>query len=92
MNSHSIISEKNYLISSMKEKIKNEVEKRVFKEKVKISEVDNKIRLLNPVLLLEMGYSMTSKAGKLIKSVNEVQKNDVITTHLRDGLFESKVI
>lgn len=92
LNSQSLISEKKYLISSMKEKIKNEVEKQVFKEKVKISEVDNKIRLLNPVLLLEMGYSMTSIAGKLIKSVNEVQKNDLITTHLRDGLFESKVI
>jgi exodeoxyribonuclease VII large subunit len=92
LNSHSIISEKNYKINILKEKIKNEAEKLIFKEQTKISEVDNKIRLLNPVLLLEMGYSMTTIAGKLLKSVHEVQKNEVITTHLSDGCFDSKVI
>lgn len=91
-NFRSIISEKNYNISSLKEKIKNETDKQVFKEKIKISEVENKIRILNPVLLLEMGYSMTTIAGKLLKSVHEVQKNELITTHLKDGCFESKVI
>lgn len=91
-NFHSIISEKNYNISSLKEKIKNETDKQVFKEKIKISEVENKIRILNPALLLEMGYSMTTIAGKLLKSVHEVQKNELITTHLKDGCFESKVI
>jgi exodeoxyribonuclease VII large subunit len=91
-NSRSFISEKNFNLGTLKEKIKNETDKQVFKEKIKITEVENKIRLLNPVLLLEMGYSMTTIAGKLIKSVHEVQKNELITTHLTDGCFESKVI
>lgn len=92
LQSHTFVTENNYKVNILNEKLKRDVEKLIFKEQNKISELDNKIRLLNPVLLLAMGYSMTTKAGKLIKSVHEIEKNEVITTHLRDGCFESKVI
>jgi exodeoxyribonuclease VII large subunit len=50
------------------------------------------VKNINPLFILQKGYSITyDKNGKLIKSVSQIKKNDIIKTKLYDGCFNSKV-
>ncbi len=45
----------------------------------------------NHTKILEKGYSITLKEGKILKSIQEIQNEDTIQTFLKDGSFESIV-
>jgi exodeoxyribonuclease VII large subunit len=47
--------------------------------------------LKDPQNILKMGYSITLKDGKPVKSVNQVSVGDLITTTLSDGKIDSLV-
>ncbi|MFA6129004.1 MAG: exodeoxyribonuclease VII large subunit [Bacteroidales bacterium] len=47
--------------------------------------------LKDPVNILKMGYSITFKNGKPVKSVNQVIRGDIIVTQLADGQIGSIV-
>ena len=54
--------------------------------------LNEKLNLLNPLTILNKGYSVTYKDKDIIKSINEVNSGDIITTKLSDGTITSKVI
>lgn len=51
----------------------------------------NKITLLNPLNILEKGYSVVSKDNKIIKSVKKLTKDDEITIKLYEGKLKASV-
>ena len=51
----------------------------------------DKLETLNPVKTLKRGYSITKKEGKLI-DIKKINKDDVITTDLENGIITSKVM
>ena len=51
----------------------------------------DKLELLNPIAILEKGYSVTKKEDKIIKSLDEVKKNDLISIKLFKGLLKARV-
>ncbi|WP_257670746.1 exodeoxyribonuclease VII large subunit [Parapedobacter tibetensis] len=53
--------------------------------------VENVVRLLDPQHILNRGYSMTKKNGKVVKSTNELQIGDTIETRLASGKLISTV-
>jgi len=59
------------------------------KEQVRLNE--NAVRLLDPENVLKRGYSLTLKEGKIIKSVRQLQLNNLIETRFSDGSVESKI-
>lgn len=52
----------------------------------------NTLEANNPLKIMDKGYSISSVDEKVIRSINDVKKNDVITTKLKDGNFISQVI
>lgn len=52
---------------------------------------EKKIILSSPKLKLRQGYSITRKKGVIVKSVNDLNKGDIITTDLKNGVAESRV-
>lgn len=52
----------------------------------------NKLELLNPLKIMDKGYSIIKKDNKIIKSSKDLKINDIITINLKDGLIESKII
>ena len=48
--------------------------------------------LSNPYKILEKGYSITTKNGKIVNSITDVKPGDVIFTRLKDGQVISKSI
>lgn len=56
-----------------------------------LSILSTKLNGLDITELLKLGYSLTLKNGKMIKSVAEIADNDEIETILEDGRIKSKV-
>ena len=51
----------------------------------------NKLETLNPLLTLKRGYAITKKDGKVIDSIEKINKNDIIQVELKDGEISAKV-
>ena len=50
-----------------------------------------KLESLNPIKVIERGFSVAQKNGKIIKSVNEVNKGDTIALRVSDGIIDCEV-
>lgn len=53
--------------------------------------IEAKLEAHNPQHILNLGFSITTKNGKLIKSENQVKKGDNIETQLKEGVIKSKI-
>ena len=51
----------------------------------------NKLEILNPLLTLKRGYTITKKEGKVITSVKDVKSKDKIDIELSDGSLKAIV-
>lgn len=60
-------------------------------EKKNLNLIQEKLRLVDPLNILKRGYSLTMLNGKIVKSVQQVNKGDLLETRLSDGFIESKV-
>lgn len=50
-----------------------------------------KVAMADPIRQLLRGYSLTYVNGKLLKSAAELKKDDILETHLQDGIISSRV-
>ena len=51
----------------------------------------NKLELLNPLNILNNGYSLVSMNGKIIKSSKDVKEKDVLEIRLHEGKIKAIV-
>ena len=51
----------------------------------------NKLEILNPLLTIKRGYSITKMNDKVITSTLQVNKNDSLEVELQDGLLLTRV-
>ncbi|WP_372775576.1 exodeoxyribonuclease VII large subunit [Mangrovibacterium sp.] len=58
----------------------------------KLQSLEVKQRLVDPVRILQRGYSLSYKNGKIIKSVADLNEGDELQTQLSDGTVKSKII
>lgn len=52
----------------------------------------NKVQILNPMSLLDKGYSVVKKDNKTIKDIKDINVNDEINITLSKGIINAKVI
>ncbi len=52
----------------------------------------NKIELLNPLKILDKGYSVVKKDNKVIKNIDDLNINDTININLSKGIITANVI
>ena len=65
---------------------------RIERYRQEVVNLENKVRLLNPLSILDRGYSVTQRAdGTVVRSVQEVEPGDELTTRLADGTLTSTV-
>ncbi len=48
--------------------------------------------LVDPVNILKKGYALVHKQGRIVKSIFEINNDDILETKLHDGRIDSKVI
>ncbi|MDE5587109.1 MAG: exodeoxyribonuclease VII large subunit, partial [Bacilli bacterium] len=52
----------------------------------------NKLEVLNPLLTIGRGYSITRKDSKVISSIANLKKNDQFEVEVKDGTIQAQVI
>ena len=66
-------------------------ERQILIRRHRIEMLEQRLAACNPERIYRMGYSLITKNGQVIRSVTELQPGDTITTHLADGIIESRV-
>ena len=79
-------------LDSMQEKITMLIEHRLETEQHRIQLVSEKVKSLDPTLLLRRGYSITLHNGKVVKDVSVLNTGDELETRLAHGSVRSKVL
>ena len=79
-------------LDSMQEKMTMLIERRLETEQHRIQLVSEKVKSLDPTLLLRRGYSITLRNGKVVKDVSVLNVGDELETRLAHGSVRSKVL
>ena len=51
----------------------------------------NKLEILNPLLTIKRGYSITRNQDHVVTSIQQVKPHDKIEIEVTDGLIEARV-
>lgn len=61
-------------------------------KKYKFKLLNEKLEILNPLSIMDKGYSINTINDEIITDINKVKKGDILTTTLRNGSIISEVI
>lgn len=75
----------------IKEVLPKIIESRINNLKIIINNAEKVIINNNPERNLSLGYSITRKSGKIIRSIKEIKNNDLIDLEISDGIINTKV-
>ncbi len=67
------------------------VERKLTSERHQLELVEERLKVLDPKLLLRRGYSITLKDGYALRDPQKLQKGDVIKTIMEKGSIISEV-
>ena len=73
-------------------RLRRTADRQILIRRHRIEMLEQRLAACNPERIYRMGYSLLSKNGKVIRSVQDLQTGDVITTHLADGNVLSAVL
>jgi exodeoxyribonuclease VII large subunit len=88
----SFIPGKSSVVERMRIDLMNSVLNNLGKMKIMTEGFENTLNILNPENVLKRGFTITTLNGKIIKSSQQIDKDDVIDTKFSDGGVKSKVI
>ena len=91
-NYMNLIEDKNQLLMEKEEKLVEKLKKILKKNEHKLELMSGKLESLNPLKVLERGYSITTINKRVIKNIDEIKKDDIIETQLAKGKISSVVM
>ena len=74
------------------QRMRTSIERRLTSERHRLELVNEKLKALDPTLLLKRGYSITLHHGRAVKDATTLQNGDEIETRLASGTIKSVVI
>ena len=78
-------------VSALYKKLNSLIGSRIKLEKAEVTAAANKVNVLNPISLLQKGYSAVIKDNSVISSVKFLKPNDKITVKMSDGEINCSV-
>ena len=86
------LAEQKLPLARLSDALKAQLSRCIGAERERLNRAERTIELVSPERLLEKGYTLTLKGGKVVKSAAEIAPGDILCTWLADGKVESKVI
>ena len=86
------INERAILLDTLVKSLTNSTRLKINDCRKEFVEVATKIDSLSPMKTMARGYSIVEKDGKIVKKVNDVQKDDKLSIRLSDGQITTKVL
>jgi len=78
-------------INDLLQRLQRTAERQILIRRHRIDMLEQRLAACNPERIYQMGYSLLTKNGKVVRSVNDLQEGDKVVTHLADGSRELKV-
>jgi exodeoxyribonuclease VII large subunit len=66
--------------------------KKIGNERSKLGELSGKLDGMSPLKVLSRGYAIPSKKGKIVKSISDIKKDDLISLRMIDGVADLNVL
>ena len=66
-------------------RLQRTAERQILIRRHRIDMLQQRLAACNPERIYRMGYSLLTKNGKVVRSIQDLQPGDVVTTHLADG-------
>ena len=79
-------------INALEQRIPLLLERRITTERHRIELAAEKLKVLDPTLLLKRGYSITTINGRVVSDATRLKPGDLIETRLEKGTIKSTVI
>lgn len=76
-----------YLATLIRQASKQTIER----ETMRVASLNDKVQILSPKNTLKRGYSLTSKNGKIITDISNLEDGDIITTEFFNGKVYSQI-
>ena len=78
-------------IDLFEQRMRTSIDRRFTSERHRLELIDEKLKVLDPTLLLKRGYSITLHNGRAVKDATTLHPGDEIETRLARGTIVSKV-
>jgi len=72
-------------------RLQRTAERQILIRRHRVELLEQRLQACNPERIYQQGYSLLTKNGKIVRSVNELLPGDKVTTHLADGSRDLKV-
>lgn len=73
-------------------RLKRTADRQILIRQHKVELLEQRLAACNPERIYRRGYSLLTKNGKVVRSINDLQPGDTVTTHLADGNVQSSVL
>lgn len=78
-------------IAQLRLRLKQTAERQIMLRRHRIELLRQSLLMQSPERIYQKGYSLLTIDGKVVKSITEVKKDDIVVTHLKDGSVQSLV-
>ena len=85
------INQQNNRLASLWQSLRFATQRRVQKQRLQLELWNKTIALHSPERIYQMGYSLTTANGKIVKSIHDVKAGEELMTHTADGVIRSIV-
>ena len=72
-------------------RLRRTAERQILVRQHAIDLLAQRLRLCSPERIYQMGYCLTKQGDRIVRSINDLQAGDRLTTYLQDGAVESVV-
>jgi exodeoxyribonuclease VII large subunit len=76
-------------IDSMRQRLRLTADRQILIRKHRIELIEQKLALRSPERIYQMGYSLLTLDGAIVRSTRQLAAGQIVTTHLQDGTIES---
>ena len=76
-------------IKDLRHRLQQTAERQILIRRHKLEMLAQTIKMLSPERIYRLGYSLATVNGKPVRSTADLQKGDLLTTHLQDGQVQS---
>lgn len=85
------INELRLKIDSLIQNINNNINIQIINNKNELNKIDNKLKLINPLNILERGYVLIEKDGKIIKEAKQLKTGDQIDLRFKKDKRKAEI-
>ena len=92
LNPRTMLKHKEQILKEYRTQLNLLIQQTLLEKKSSYRYISGKLEALNPLAIMDKGYSISSKDGNIITDVTKVKKDDILLTKMKNGEIKSRVL